>query len=75
MDRRPVIGRMAHLEYLAGRWSTQPWPMSYPLKKYVIYRDTGIVVTKKGDKSSMAKQFMDFLKSLDGAEILKNGDG
>ena len=40
-------------------------------KEYVIYRDTGIVVTKKGDQSPAAKQFMDFLKSPDGAAIFK----
>jgi len=40
-------------------------------KDYVIYRDTGIVATKKGDQSPAAKQFMDFLKSPDGAAIFK----
>lgn len=40
-------------------------------KDYVIYRDTGIVVTKKGDSSPAAKQFMDFLKSPDGAAIFQ----
>ncbi|MHB9100082.1 MAG: extracellular solute-binding protein [Sulfuricella sp.] len=40
-------------------------------KDYAIYRDTGIVVTKKGDQSPAAKQFMDFLKSPDGAAIFK----
>lgn len=40
-------------------------------KEYVIYRDTGIVVTKKGDLSPAASQFMDFLKSPDGAAIFK----
>ncbi|MBW8306414.1 MAG: substrate-binding domain-containing protein [Thiobacillus sp.] len=40
-------------------------------KDYVIYRDTGIVVTKKGDSSPAARQFMDFLKSPDGAAIFQ----
>ena len=40
-------------------------------KDYVIYRDTGIVVTQKGDLSPAAKQFMDFLKSPDGATIFQ----
>ncbi len=40
-------------------------------RDYVIYRDAGIVVTKKGDQSPMAKQFIDFLKSSDGAAIFK----
>lgn len=40
-------------------------------KEYVIYRDTGIVVTKKGDQSPVAQQFMLFLKSPDGAAIFQ----
>ena len=40
-------------------------------KNYVIYRDTGVVVTKKGEQVPAAKQFMDFLKSPDGAAIFK----
>lgn len=40
-------------------------------KDYVIYRDTGIVVTKKGEQSPTAKQFIDFLQSADGAAIFK----
>lgn len=40
-------------------------------KDYVIYRDTGIVVTKKGEQSPAAKQFIDFLKSADGAAVFK----
>ena len=40
-------------------------------KEYVIYRDTGIVVTKKGDQSTAAQQFMLFLKSPDGAAIFQ----
>lgn len=40
-------------------------------KEYVIYRDTGIVVTRKGDQSPAAQQFMRFLKSPDGAAIFQ----
>lgn len=40
-------------------------------KDYVIYRDTGIVVTKKGEQNPAAKQFLDFLKSADGAAVFK----
>lgn len=40
-------------------------------KDYVIYRDTGIVVTRKGDKIPAAKQFVDFLKSDEGAAIFQ----
>lgn len=40
-------------------------------KEYVIYRDTGIVVIKKGDQSTAAQQFMLFLKSPDGAAIFQ----
>ena len=40
-------------------------------KNYVIYRDTGVVITKKGEQVPAAKQFLDFLKSPDGAAIFK----
>lgn len=40
-------------------------------KEYVIYRDTAIVVTKKGDRRPEAQQFMLFLKSPDGAAIFQ----
>lgn len=40
-------------------------------KDYVIYRDTGVVLTKKGEEVPAAKQFVSFLKSDDGAVIFK----
>lgn len=40
-------------------------------KDYVIYRDTGIVVTRKGDSVAAAKQFANFLKSPEGAAIFR----
>lgn len=40
-------------------------------KEYVIYRDTGIVVTKKGGLIPAARQFMEFLKSQEGAAIFQ----
>lgn len=39
--------------------------------EYVIYRDTGIVVTRKGEQSPIAGQFADFLKSSEGATIFR----
>ena len=40
-------------------------------KRYVIYRDTGVVVTKKGAMSPEPQQFVTFLKSPEGAAIFK----
>lgn len=40
-------------------------------KEYVIYRDTGVVLTKKGEQVAAATQFVTFLKSDDGAAIFK----
>lgn len=40
-------------------------------REYVIYRDTGIVVTKNGEKSPSAGQFANFLKSPEGAAIFR----
>ena len=40
-------------------------------KDYVIYRDAGVVLTKNGEQIPAAKQFVDFLKSQDGAAIFK----
>lgn len=37
--------------------------------QYVIYRDTGIVATKQGAQKPAAKQFVEFLKSAEGAAI------
>ena len=40
-------------------------------KDYVIYRDTGVVLTNKGEQITAAKQFVSFLQSDDGAAIFK----
>jgi len=40
-------------------------------KNYLIYRDTGIVATKKGAQSASAQQFIAFLKSAEGATIFQ----
>jgi accessory colonization factor AcfC len=40
-------------------------------KDYVIYRDTGIVVTKKGEQNAAAKQFVEFIKSAEGTAIFQ----
>ena len=37
--------------------------------RYAIYRDTGVALTKRGEKRLMAKQFADFLASPRGAAI------
>jgi len=44
-------------------------------KDYLIYRDTGIVETARGGENPAARQFVDFLKSPDGAAIFGSGDG
>lgn len=36
---------------------------------YRVYRDTGVVITHKGEKSSEAKSFVEFLKSDEGRRI------
>lgn len=40
-------------------------------KNYAIYRDTGIVATKKGTQIAGAQQFINFLKSAEGAAIFQ----
>ncbi len=40
-------------------------------KQYRIYRDTGIVATHQGEQKSAAKQFIEFLKSAEGAAIFQ----
>ena len=40
-------------------------------KDYAIYRDTGIVVTEKGEQRPEARQFIEFLKSPEGAAIFR----
>jgi accessory colonization factor AcfC len=37
--------------------------------KYAIYRDTGVAITRHGAEQPASKQFVDFLKSKDGAAI------
>ncbi|MHA7598561.1 substrate-binding domain-containing protein [Alicycliphilus sp. T452] len=37
--------------------------------RYAIYRDTGVAVTKRGTENPASQQFVDFLKSSDGAAI------
>ncbi len=39
--------------------------------EYAIYRDTAVVLTRKGKTKSTAQQFIDFLSSPDGAKIFK----
>jgi accessory colonization factor AcfC len=36
-------------------------------KKYTIYRDCGIALTQQGKDKEMAKKFVGFLQSSDGA--------
>ena len=38
-------------------------------KKYTVYRDCGIALTKQGKDKEMAKRFVEFLQSSDGAQI------
>ena len=40
-------------------------------KNYAIYRDIGIVSTKKGAQIAAAQQFIEFLKSAEGAAIFQ----
>lgn len=37
--------------------------------EYAIYRDTGVALSQQGVKKPLAKQFVDFLQSKDGAQI------
>jgi accessory colonization factor AcfC len=41
-------------------------PMS---KKYVLYRDCGVALTKQGKDKELAKKFYEFVQSEDGADI------
>jgi accessory colonization factor AcfC len=41
-------------------------PMS---KKYVLYRDCGVALTKQGKDKELAKKFYEFVQSEDGARI------
>lgn len=39
--------------------------------EYAIYRDTGVALTKQGNAKPAAKQFVEFLRSAEGARIFK----
>jgi len=42
--------------------------------EYAIYRDTGVVVTRKGERNPAAKKITDFLKSRTKHGELRGGD-